>query len=152
MMTSTLRGVVTSGTAARAVWSAGFRVPSGGKTGTTNDYTNVWYIGFTNDLVAGVWMGFDQPKPIMGNAQGGRLAAPAFTQFMLEIYQRRPTPGGWAEPPDMLRPVEIDRSTGFRATPFCPRELVEIRRFAPGTEPRDFCPVHSPYGPPGETD
>jgi penicillin-binding protein 1A len=152
LLTSALRGVVTNGTANRAVWNGGFRVPSGGKTGTTNDYNNVWYIGFTNDLVAGVWMGFDQLKPIMGNAQGGRLAAPAYTQFMLEIYQRRPAPGGWAEPPDMLRTVEIDRSTGFRATPFCPRELVELRRYAPGTEPRDFCPVHSPYGPPGETD
>ncbi len=152
LMTSALRGVVTSGTAASRVWNAGFRVPSGGKTGTTNDYNNVWFIGFTNDLVAGVWMGFDQLKPITVNAQGGRLAAPAYTQFMLEIYQRRPAPGGWAEPADMLRSVEVDRSTGFRATPFCPRELVEVRRFAPGSEPRDFCPVHSPYGPPGETD
>jgi penicillin-binding protein 1A len=152
LMTSALRGVVTSGTAASRVWNAGFRVPSGGKTGTTNDYNNVWFIGFTNDLVAGVWMGFDQLKPITGNAQGGRLAAPAYTQFMLEIYQRRPAPGGWAEPADMLRSVEIDRTTGFRATPFCPRELVELRRFAPGTEPRDFCPVHSPYGPPGDTE
>lgn len=152
LMTEALRGVVTSGTAASAVWNAGFRVPSGGKTGTTNDYNNVWFIGFTNDLVAGVWMGFDQLKPIMGNAQGGRLAAPAYTQFMLEIYQRRPTPGGWAQPANMMRSVEIDRSTGFRATPFCPRDLVEIRQYPVGAEPRDFCPVHSPYGQPGDTD
>src|SRR5690606_41399934 len=94
-MTDALKGVVTGGTATAAGWRPGFRIPSGGKTGTTNDYNNVWYIGFPNDLVAGVWMGFDQLKPIMGNAQGGRLAAPPYTQFMLEIYQRRPTPSGW---------------------------------------------------------
>jgi penicillin-binding protein 1A len=152
LMTDVLRGVVTSGTASGRVWNAGFRVPSGGKTGTTNDYNNVWYIGFTNDLVAGVWMGFDQLKPIMGNAQGGRLAAPAYTQFMLEIYQRRPTPGGWAEPANLLQSVEIDRTTGYRATAFCPRDVVEIRQFAPGAAPRDFCPVHSPFGQPGDTD
>lgn len=152
LITDALRGVVTSGTASSAVWSAGFRVPSGGKTGTTNDYNNVWYMGFTNDLVAGVWMGFDQLKPIMGNAQGGRLAAPAYTQFMLEIYQRRPSPGGWAEPANMLQAVEIDRTTGYRATAFCPRDVVEIRHYPPGGGPKDFCPVHSPFGQPGDTD
>jgi penicillin-binding protein 1A len=152
LITDALRGVVTSGTANGAVWQQGFRVPSGGKTGTTNDYNNVWFMGFTNDLVAGVWMGFDQLKPIMGNAQGGRLAAPAYTQFMLEIYQRRPTPGGWDEPPNMLQAVEIDRTTGFRATAFCPRDVVELRHFPPGGGPRDFCPVHSPFGQPGDTD
>jgi membrane carboxypeptidase/penicillin-binding protein len=152
LITDALRGVVTSGTANRNVWAAGFRVPSGGKTGTTNDYNNVWYMGFTNDLVAGVWMGFDQLKPIMGNAQGGLLAAPAYTQFMLEIYQRRPVPSGWAEPPNMLQAVEIDRTTGYRATAFCPRDVVEIRHFPPGGGPKDFCPVHSPFGQPGDTD
>lgn len=151
LMTDALQGVVRHGTANGAVWNQGFQIPSGGKTGTTNDYYDVWYIGFTNDLVAGVWMGFDQNTRIMGNAQGGLLAAPAWTQFMKEIYQRRRTPGGWAEPADMLRPVEIDKSTGFRATPFCPRDLVEIRYFPPGGEPRDFCPIHSPYRP-GDTD
>ncbi len=151
LLTDALQGVVRHGTANSAVWAQGFQVPSGGKTGTTNDYYDVWYIGFTNDLVAGVWMGFDVNTRIMGNAQGGRLAAPAWTQFMKEIYQRRRTPGGWAEPADMLRPVEIDKSTGFRATPFCPRDMVEIRYYPPGGEPREFCPIHSPYRP-GDTD
>jgi penicillin-binding protein 1A len=145
-----LRGVVTSGTANLAVWRAGFQIPSGGKTGTTNDYNDVWYIGFTNDIVAGVWMGFDRNTRIMPNAQGGRLAAPAYTQMMLEIYQRRRTPSGWKEPAQMLVPVEIDRSTGFRATPFCPSDLREVRYFAPGGEPREFCPLHSPFRAGGE--
>jgi len=148
-MTDALKGVVTGGTANAAVWRAGFRIPSGGKTGTTNDYNNVWFIGFTNDLVAGVWMGFDQLKPIMGNAQGGRLAAPAYTQFMTEIYQRRPTPSDWAEPANMLEAIEIDRTTGYRATAFCPRDVVEIRNFPPGGGPKDYCPIHSPFGQAG---
>lgn len=148
-MTDALKGVVTGGTANAAVWRPGFRIPSGGKTGTTNDYNNVWYIGFTNDLVAGVWMGFDQLKPIMGNAQGGRLAAPAYTQFMMEIYQRRPAPSDWAEPANMLEAIEIDRTTGYRATAFCPRDVVEIRNFPPGGGPKDYCPIHSPFGQTG---
>ncbi len=150
-MTEALEGVVQHGTGYPEVWSKGFQLPSGGKTGTTNDYYDVWYIGFTNDLVGGVWMGFDQNTRIMNNAQGGLLAAPAYTQFMKEIYQRRPEPAGWQQPENMLRPVEIDRSTGFRATPFCPRDLVETRYYAPGTEPKEFCPIHSPYRP-GDTD
>ena len=72
--------------------AAGFHYPAGGKTGTTNDGTNVWFIGYTPDLVAGVWMGFDQPQKIKANAQGGVLAAPAWTSFMREVYRRRPAP------------------------------------------------------------
>ncbi|MBK8248195.1 MAG: PBP1A family penicillin-binding protein [Gemmatimonadetes bacterium] len=102
LMVDMLKGVVQRGTAAGSVWGAGFHVPSGGKTGTTNDGADVWYIGFTADLVAGVWMGFDKPKKIMANAQGGRLAAPAFTQFMLETYRRKPAPPDWPRPEQVV--------------------------------------------------
>ncbi|MGQ0650432.1 MAG: penicillin-binding protein 1A [Gemmatimonadaceae bacterium] len=98
IMVDMMKGVVQRGTAAGSVWGAGFRVPSGGKTGTTNDGADVWYVGYTADLVAGVWMGFDKPKKIISNAQGGRLAAPAFTQFMLEVYRRKPVPPDWPRP------------------------------------------------------
>jgi penicillin-binding protein 1A len=98
LMVDMMKGVVQRGTAAGSVWGAGFRVPSGGKTGTTNDGADVWYVGYTADLVAGVWMGFDRPRKIMANAQGGRLAAPAFTQFMLEAYRRKPVPPDWPRP------------------------------------------------------
>jgi penicillin-binding protein 1A len=98
LLVDMMKGVVQRGTAAGSVWGAGFRVPSGGKTGTTNDGADVWYIGYTADLVAGVWMGFDTPRKIMPNAQGGRLAAPAFTQFMLEVYRRKPAPPDWPQP------------------------------------------------------
>ena len=98
LMVSMMKDVVQRGTAAGSVWGAGFRVPSGGKTGTTNDGADVWYVGYTADLVAGVWMGFDRPKKIMSNAQGGRLAAPAFTQLMMEVYRRKPAPPDWPRP------------------------------------------------------
>src|SRR5690606_11380032 len=90
LMTDMLRDVVRRGTAHAAIQiNGGFQHPTGGKTGTTNDYTDVWYIGFTADLVAGVWLGFDRPQRIMNNAQGGRLAAPAWTAFMSDVYRRR---------------------------------------------------------------
>ena len=150
-MNSALRGVVTNGTGYTAVYRAGFQIPSGGKTGTTNDYKDVWYVGFTSDLVAGVWIGFDRPQKIMPNAQGGRLAAPVFAAMMMEIYQRRKVPPGWAEPVSALVPIEIDRTTGFRATPFCPEDVRETRYFAPGSEPKEYCPLHSPFHPGGGT-
>lgn len=77
LMVSMMKDVVLRGTAAR-ISSSGFRVPAGGKTGTTNDGADVWFIGYTADLVAGVWMGFDKPTKIKANAQGGELAAPAW--------------------------------------------------------------------------
>ena len=94
-MTDALRDVVRHGT---AVGSVGARInfPAGGKTGTTNDGFDVWFIGFTPDLVTGVWIGFDQPKKIKANAQGGVLAAPAWTAMMREVYERRAHPGGVA--------------------------------------------------------
>ena len=93
-----LKAVIRGGTATTAVRQSGFTVPAGGKTGTTNDYTDVWFIGYTKELVAGVWMGMDQPQTIRVGAQGGRYAAPAWANFMREVYDRRPSPGDWTMP------------------------------------------------------
>ncbi|HEU5171750.1 MAG TPA: PBP1A family penicillin-binding protein [Gemmatimonadales bacterium] len=144
LMTDALRDVVRHGTAFSAVSARGFTVPAGGKTGTTNDGFDVWYIGFTPDLVTGMWIGFDQPKKIKANAQGGILVAPAWTAMMKEVYERRATPAAWPRP-EGLTALDIDRSTGYKATPFCPKEAHYIESFIPGTEPAAFCPVHSPF-------
>lgn len=144
LMNDALRDVVRHGTAYSAVTARGFTVPAGGKTGTTNDGFDVWYIGFTPDLVTGVWIGFDQPKKIKANAQGGILAAPAWTALMKDVYDRRPVPAAWPRP-EGLAALDIDRSTGYKATPFCPKEEHYIESFVPGTEPAQFCPVHSPF-------
>ncbi|HEU4588634.1 MAG TPA: PBP1A family penicillin-binding protein [Gemmatimonadales bacterium] len=144
LMNDALRDVVRHGTAYSAVTARGFTAPAGGKTGTTNDGNDVWYIGFTPDLVTGIWIGFDQPKKIKANAQGGILAAPAWTAMMKEIYDRRPVPPAWPRP-EGLAALDIDRSTGYKATPFCPKDEHYIESFVPGTEPAQFCPVHSPF-------
>lgn len=144
LMTDALRDVIRRGTGYSAVAARGFTVPAGGKTGTTNDGFDVWFIGFTPDLVTGVWIGFDQPKKIKANAQGGVLAAPAWTAMMKEIYDRRPTPPPWPRPAG-LAALDIDQTTGYKATPFCPKEVHYIESFIPGTEPTEFCPVHSPF-------
>ncbi|HEX2218983.1 MAG TPA: PBP1A family penicillin-binding protein [Gemmatimonadales bacterium] len=144
LMTDVLRDVVRHGT---AVGSVGARInfPAGGKTGTTNDGFDVWFIGFTPDLVTGIWIGFDQPRKIKSNAQGGILAAPAWTAMMREIYERRAIPPAWPRPSG-LSALDIDKTTGYKATPFCPKDVHYIESFIPGTEPSGFCPIHSPFG------
>src|SRR5205085_5496345 len=97
LMVNMMRDVVVRGTAAR-LWSSGFHVQAGGKTGTTNDGSDVWFIGYTADLGAGVWMGFDRPTKIKANAQGGELASPGWSAFMTEVYGRKPQPPDWPRP------------------------------------------------------
>ncbi|HET6680814.1 MAG TPA: PBP1A family penicillin-binding protein [Gemmatimonadaceae bacterium] len=138
LMVDMMKDVVQRGTAYGAVWAQGFRFPAGGKTGTTNDGADVWFIGYTADMVAGVWMGFDQPKKIKSNAQGGLLAAPAWTAFMKEIYQRKPQPPDWPMP-DGIVPLEIDGTSGLLASPFCPADKAYTEYFLYGTEPLNQC-------------
>lgn len=142
IITDILKDVVDRGTAARAVRLNGqFRHPAGGKTGTTNDGTDVWFIGFTPEMVTAVWIGLDEPRKIKANAQGGLLAAPVWAEMMNDVYERRPAPRNWQQP-DGFFLVEVDNTTGYRTTPFCPREVRHIEWFIPGTEPTEPCPVH----------
>ncbi|HJR49823.1 MAG TPA: hypothetical protein VJ794_01885, partial [Gemmatimonadales bacterium] len=87
----------------------------------------------------------DQPRKIKANAQGGILAAPAWTAMMREIYERRALPAAWPRPSG-LSALDIDKTTGYKATPFCPKDVHYIESFIPGTEPTGFCPIHSPFG------
>ncbi len=144
LMTDMLRDVVRRGTAFSSVWNGGFRHPSAGKTGTTNDGTDVWYIGYTSDLVTGVWLGFDRPKRIMANAQGGRLAAPAWTAFMNEVYSTRPAPSDWPRP-DGIVVREVDAATGLTSSPYCPADRIITEYFISGTEPFRECYIESPF-------
>ena len=138
LMVSMMKDVVLRGTAFQSVWQAGFHHPAAGKTGTTNDGADVWYIGYTADIVAGVWIGFDRPQKIKSNAQGGLLAAPAWTSFMSEVYQRRPAPPDWPRPRAItLR--EIDRRTGLLKGPACDPNDVIVEYYVPGTEPTRAC-------------
>jgi penicillin-binding protein 1A len=138
LMVDMMKDVLRRGSAAGAVAGTGFHLPAGGKTGTTNDYTDVWFIGYTADLVAGVWMGFDRPQKIMPNAQGGRLAAPAWVQFMIEAYQRKPAPPDWPRPSSLVS-RQVDDFSGLLANPGCPAEDAYYEWFIAGTEPIAEC-------------
>jgi penicillin-binding protein 1A len=142
-MVSVMKDVVRRGTAAGSVGSH-ISFPAGGKTGTTNDGTNVWFIGYTSDLVAGVWMGFDKPQKIKANAQGGILAAPVWTAFMNEIYKRKPTPKDWTMPAGIVTRA-IDVSTNMLVGPYCPRDVIGNEFFIPGTDPILQCDKHTGY-------
>ncbi len=117
VLTTILEDVVDRGTGA-AVRAAGFGAPAAGKTGTTNNSTDAWFVGYTPDLVAGIWIGFDDPKPIIRGASGGTLAAPTWGRMMRRIYQSRPAPSGWSSPGGVVT-AEVDRTTGNRVNPEC---------------------------------
>ena len=126
---SMAQGVVDRGTAA-VVKTVGKTV--GGKTGTTNDYKDAWFIGFSPDLVVGVWVGFDQPKSLGDGESGGRLAAPIFRDFMTEALKNQldmpfRIPAG-------VRLVRVDTKTGQLPTAMSEATIIEA--FRPGTEPQ----------------
>jgi penicillin-binding protein 1A len=89
MTSQLMEEVLTSGTAASAK-SLGFNLPAAGKTGTTNDYKDAWFLGYTNALTCGVWVGFDQPTTIVPHGYGAALALPVWTQVMTKAAQRYP--------------------------------------------------------------
>lgn len=144
MMTSLLQGVVQGGTA----WSAGtLEKPLGGKTGTTDEFSDAWFIGFSPSLCAGVWVGHEKEKLSIGERQSGAVAAlPIWIEFFKRIIDedaRRAEEEGIElveeefEVPPNLTFVDIDRKTGLLATPFCLFPTREV--FFPGTEPSRFC-------------
>lgn len=141
-MVSMMKDAVLRGTAAGSVGSQ-FRIPAGGKTGTTNDGADVWYIGYTSDLVAGVWMGMDKPRKIKSNAQGGVLAAPAWTAFMREVYRRKPASPDWPRPEGIVE-RQIDLASGQLWAPGCGPAITDY--FLAGTDPIATCiPTTDPY-------
>jgi penicillin-binding protein 1A len=127
-----MRDVVDRGTAMSVRRYVSNSVPVAGKTGTTDDNTDVWFIGATTDLVAGVWLGFDKPRPIMGGAAGGTLAAPIFAQMLARSsYGRTAT---WTPPPGLVT-AELDRDSGKLAEPSTSPEKRYLEYFLAGTEP-----------------
>jgi 1A family penicillin-binding protein len=96
VMADMLRGVIDSGTAYGAR-QMGFTLPAGGKTGTTNDYKDAWFIGFTPSLVAGVWVGYDQPRTIRREGYAAELAVPMWTRFMKAATKGQPP--AWVDRP-----------------------------------------------------
>ena len=86
----------------------------------------------------------NRPRKIKPNAQGGVLAAPAWTTFMREVYRRRPAPADWRRPEGIVVRT-VDRSNGLLENPYCPRDLVATEYFVPGTEPLESCAEHNEF-------
>jgi len=138
-----MRDVVDGGGTGWRVRQAGYRGPVAGKTGTTDEARDAWFVGVTPDLVAGVWLGFDAPKTIVPGASGGNLAAPVWGRMMRDYERTAPSSGRtWSRPTGVVEAV-VDTSTGHRATRHCPREVVTTELFLVGTDPALHCPRHS---------
>jgi len=135
-MVHIMEGVIERGT---ATVLRDLNRPLFGKTGTTSGPTNVWFVGGTPDIVAGVYMGYDQPRSMGGYAQGGRIAAPIFKQWAQTALKDEPKVPFVA--PNGIRWVRIDRATGKRVygsfpTQEDPKSSVIWEAFQPQTEPR----------------
>lgn len=135
-VTSMLRGVVDEGTG-RVIRDLGVSAAIAGKTGTTNDGADAWFVGYSPTVVAGVWFGFDQPQSLGDAASGGRLAAPAWARFYREGWREREP--GWRAPEGLVA-ANIDPVTGALANEWCPTSTREW--FRVGTEPTGVCEEH----------
>jgi 1A family penicillin-binding protein len=138
LVTDMLRDAAERGTGREARERLQPQVPMAGKTGTTNDGADVWYVGFTPEIVTAVWMGFDAPKSIGAGAYGGTLAAPIWGEMMREVYARRPVPADWPVPAG-LAVVATDPLTGLAAAGACPAAPTKPEYFPAGREPADAC-------------
>ncbi|WP_372891279.1 penicillin-binding protein 1A [Rhodosalinus sp.] len=129
-LTSMMEGVVDRGTAARTV---NLPVPTAGKTGTTNDARDVWFIGFTSTIVAGCYIGYDQPRSLGSGASGGAFCGPVFQEFMTEAVEKY---GGEAfAVPEGGRFIKIDRYNGARLPDDASGPNVVAEYFREGEEP-----------------
>ena len=153
LMADILADVVDLGTASR-VRRLGFTRPAGGKTGTTNDFADTWFVGFTPDLVTGVWVGFDQPRTIAGNGYASDLAVPLWTGFM-KAATRTDSPS-WFTPPPGIVVAAVCELSGRQATDGCRQaqvvtedgnlvrqDVVRLEYFVEGTVPHERCDLHS---------
>ena len=152
LMASMLADVINAGTAYRAR-QAGFALPAAGKTGTTNDYVDAWFVGFTPHLVTGVWIGFDQPTTIIRNGYAGELAVPLWAAFM-KTATKGDKPD-WFDRPANVVTVNVCRVSGKLPNGGCgsvdviardgtpeTRSMVYTEYFVRGSQPAEECPLH----------
>jgi penicillin-binding protein 1B len=135
LVTHMMRSVLNEGTGASAR-ANGFTLDAAGKSGTTNELRDAWFVGFTPELLTVVWVGLDNNQPL--GLSGSQAALPIWTSFMKNALAGRG--GSSFDAPDGVTFVEIDRDTGKMATPACPRVTNEA--FIAGTEPLGVCELH----------
>lgn len=133
LITSLLQGVVEHGTG----WYARrLGRPLGGKTGTTQDQRDLLFVGFSPDLVCGVWIGYDDFRPLKRGLSASNIAVPLWTDFMREALNGYPVAD--FKTPDGVAFERVDAVTGYLALPTCPKVILEA--FRQGTQPQEFCP------------
>jgi len=137
LVDSLMQGVVNRGTGG-GVRSRGVQGTLAGKTGTTNDGRDAWFIGFSPKILAAVWVGFDDNRGL--NLSGSQAAVPIFTDFIKGVPAQLLS-DRFAAPADIVT-AEIDPETGMLVTPFCPQTMTEV--FLSRTAPSRYCTVHSP--------
>ncbi|MCZ6562884.1 MAG: PBP1A family penicillin-binding protein [Deltaproteobacteria bacterium] len=135
MMNHMLKGVLDRGTG-RGARRRGFNRPAAGKTGTTNDTRDAWFAGYTPDLLAVVWVGFDRQSEL--GLTGAQAALPIWTEFMKQATAGSPLTD--FNPPPGIEFIDVDPLSGYRATPNCPRVVREA--FFKSEAPLAFCPLH----------
>jgi penicillin-binding protein 1A len=142
IMNDMLQDVINHGTGYAARRDYEFYTPAGGKTGTTNNYTDAWFVGFTPHLATGVWVGFDDPGLSLGTGEtGARAALPLWAHFMKSVYDSlKFPPKKFSESPNVVR-IAICKETKKRITSYCPESIEELYnlKFAPTEE----CDKHS---------
>ncbi len=129
-----MEGVIERGTAAKA---RSLNRPLAGKTGTTDDCTDAWFIGYSPSLVTGVWVGFNEKKTLGPGMVGAVAALPIWMDFIKEYLKDRPVE--YFPIPDGVVFRRIDRKTGLLATPLCPPEDIILEAYIKGNEPIEFC-------------
>ena len=135
LVTNMMRAVMNEGTGAGAR-SQGFRLNAAGKSGTTNDLRDAWFVGFTPELLTVVWVGYDDNQPV--GLGGSQAALPIWTAFMKRSLAARADQS--FKMPDGIVFADIDPLSGQLSTPFCPRRISEA--FLEGTEPWEQCHLH----------
>jgi penicillin-binding protein 1A len=144
LITDVLAESVVSGTG-NPIQQTGLKVPAAGKTGTTNEGADAWFVGYTPEIAAGVWIGFDRPRPILEKATGGQLAAPVWGRMLARVYQGRPAPKPWIAPADVI-PHWVDPPTGLVIKEGCAPQhgFGRPELFLKGKEPAAYCPGREP--------
>jgi 1A family penicillin-binding protein len=140
--TSMLKDVLIYGTA-KSLRGFSRERPAAGKTGTTDDYRDAWFIGYTPQMITGVWAGYDKPKPMGRGFTGGAICAPIWGRFMRSVLADKPAVD--FPKPDSVVSVLIDPTTGDLATPDCPKKREEF--YVAGTQPTVYCPDHGGLDP-----
>jgi 1A family penicillin-binding protein len=138
-MVSMLEDVLDTGTG-EAARSLGVRFSAAGKTGTTDEFKDAWFVGFTSGVVAGVWVGLDQPAPIAPDAFGARYALPIWADFMSHVARTRPPQP--FRPPSSLQRVALCRVSHLLPTELCPIYSEYFK--SSDVVPTDTCPIHRP--------